>query len=226
MSSTREIVQSILDHLVRLLVSVEVEGLENIPMQGGVMIAANHLSRMDAPILLTLPVKREVVALMAEKYEKHWFFGWFGRTMGFIFIDRSKADFSAFRTAASALKNGLLLAIAPEGTRSKDRRMLEGKPGVILLAHKTGVPIIPASVVGTDVMLKKIFTLQRPKVKVRIGTGFTIPPLERERRDEQLQEWTDELMCRIAVMLPEDYHGFYSNHPRLKALMAEQPQKG
>lgn len=221
----RQIIQSILDHLVSLLVKVEVEGLENVPREGGVMIAANHLSRMDAPILLTLPFKREIVALMADKYEKHWFFGWFGRTMGFIFIDRSKADFTAFRAAATVLKNGKLLAIAPEGTRSKDRRMLEGKPGVILLANKTGVPVIPASVIGTDVMLGKILTFRRPVVRVRISKPFTIPALDRERRDEQLQEWTDELMCRIAVLLPESYHGFYSNHPRLKALLAEMPQE-
>jgi 1-acyl-sn-glycerol-3-phosphate acyltransferase len=224
MNRNRQIIQSIIRFLINHLVQVDVEGIENVPEQGGVIMAANHLSRMDAPTLVSLPVRKDAVALMADKYEKHWFFGWFGRTMNFIFIDRSKADFAAFRNAVTALKKGVALAVAPEGTRSKTASLNEGKPGIILLAYKSGVPIVPASVVGTETMLQKMLTLRHPRVVVRFGKPFMIPPLDRDRRDEQLQEWTDELMCRIAVMLPESYRGVYSNHPRLKALLAEPPQ--
>ena len=220
MIHNRQLIQSIIRFLINLLVNIRLEGLEHIPAAGSFLLAANHISRMDAPVLISLPLRPDITAFMADKYQNHWFFGWFGRTMKFIFIDRSKADFSAFRDAIEVMKNGIPLAIAPEGTRSPTGRMLEGKPGVILLAIKTGAPCIPAAVTGTDKILKGIFTLRRPTIKISFGHPLVIPPLEREERDRQLQKWTDELMCRIAAMLPAERHGFYADHPRLKELLA------
>jgi 1-acyl-sn-glycerol-3-phosphate acyltransferase len=223
MTRNRQIVQATIRFLINLLATIEIKGGENIPETGGFIMSANHLSRMDAPVLISLPLRPDVTAFLAEKYEKHWFFGWFGRTMGFIFIDRSKADFSALRKSIEAIKQGLPLAVAPEGTRSKTGSLNEGKPGVILIAVKSGAPIIPAAVVGTDSMLHKIFTFRHPKVSITFGKPMIIPPLERENRDEQMQAWLEELMCRIALMLPAEKRGFYADHPRLKELLATPP---
>jgi len=219
----RQVVQSTIRFLINLLSNFEVAGTENIPAQGGFLFAANHISRMDAPVFTSLPVRPDATAFLAEKYEKHWFFGWWGRTMKFIFIDRSRADMAALRGAVDVIKKGTPLAVAPEGTRSKTGSMNEGKPGVILLAFLAGVPIIPAGVTGTDTMLKKVFTLRRPTVRVVFGKPLVIPPLQRENRDEQMQYYLEELMCRIAALLPEEKRGFYASHPRLKELLANPP---
>jgi 1-acyl-sn-glycerol-3-phosphate acyltransferase len=224
MTRSRQIVQSTIRFLINLLANLEVEGIENVPLQGGFLLSANHTSRMDAPILISLPVRPDVTAFLAEKYEKHWFFGWFGRTMNFIFIDRSRADIAALRGAVDVLKKGTPLAIAPEGTRSKTGSMNEGKQGVILLAFLAGVPIIPAAVTGSDTMLKKVFTLRRPTVKIIFGKPMVIPPLRRDNREQQMQELLEDLMCRTAAMLPEDKRGFYADHPRLKELLAYPPE--
>ena len=216
MTRSRRIVQSTIRFIIRLLVNLEVEGMENVPLQGGFLMAANHVSRMDAPVLISLPVRPDITAFLAEKYEKHWFFGWFGRTMNFIFIDRSRADMGALRGAVKVIKNGTPLAIAPEGTRSITGSLNEGKQGVILLAFLAGVPIIPSAVTGTDSILKKVFTLHRPTVRVVFGKPMLIPPLQRENREQQMQELLEDLMCRIAAMLPPEKRGFYADHPRLK----------
>jgi len=219
----RQIVQSTVRFLINLLANLEVEGTENVPAEGGFLLSANHVSRMDAPVFTSLPVRPDATAFLAEKYEKHWFFGWWGHTMGFIFIDRSRADIGALRGAVDLIKKGTPVAVAPEGTRSKDGRMNEGKPGVILLAFLAGVPIIPAAVTGTDTMLKKVFTLRRPTVRVVFGKPMVIPPLQRENREAQMQQYLEELMCRIAAMLPEEKRGFYADHPRLKEILANSP---
>ena len=224
MTRSRRIVQSTIRFIIRLLVNLEVEGMENVPLQGGFLMAANHVSRMDAPVLISLPVRPDITAFLAEKYEKHWFFGWFGRTMNFIFIDRSRADMGALRGAVKVIKNGTPLAIAPEGTRSITGSLNEGKQGVILLAFLAGVPIIPSAVTGTDSILKKVFTLHRPTVRVVFGKPMLIPPLQRENREQQMQELLEDLMCRIAAMLPPEKRGFYADHPRLKEFLAHPPE--
>ena len=217
----RKTLQKIVDFILHTLSRVEYSGLENLPNEGGVIIATNHLSRLDIIVLYINPVRKDVTALIADKYEENWFFGWFTRTSEAIFLDRSKADFSAFRDAIAALKSGRALGIAPEGTRSEIGQLLEGKSGAVLLALKSNAPIVPVGIAGTDTAVAKMRRLGRPRIHARFGEAFQLPPLGRENRDEVLKQNTDEIMCRIAALLPEKYHGFYADHPRLKELLAE-----
>jgi 1-acyl-sn-glycerol-3-phosphate acyltransferase len=122
------------------------------------------------------------------------------------------------------MKEGNTLVIAPEGTRSRVGTLLEGKPGVSYLATKLNRPIVPVAICGTEdkVFWGNLKRLRRNHVIVRAGPAFTLPPLPRENREEVLRQYTDEIMCRIAVLLPEKYHGFYKNHPRLRELLAAQ----
>ena len=132
-----------------------------------------------------------------------------------IWIDRSKADFSAFRKAVDVIKQGHVIGIAPEGTRSRVGQMLEGKPGVLLLAGRAEVPIVPVGITGTEDMMKKILAFHRPKITVRFGKAFTLPPIPRDSRDEAMQQNTTEVMCQIAALLPENYRGFYQGFERV-----------
>jgi 1-acyl-sn-glycerol-3-phosphate acyltransferase len=216
----RDTLLKIVRFLMHSLTEVEFVGLEHLPTQGGVLVATNHLSRLDITTLFVIPTRPDITALVADKYKSYLLFGWFTRTAEGIFIDRSKADFTAFREAVSELRRGRALGIAPEGTRSETGGLLEGKPGTALLALKADVPIVPVGIYGTEDSVKKMLTLRRPKITATFGPPLHLPPLERENRDETLQRYNDEIMCRIAVLLPEKYRGFYRDHPLLRQMLS------
>jgi 1-acyl-sn-glycerol-3-phosphate acyltransferase len=212
----------LINWLMKHLTETEFIDQENIPDSGGVLIATNHMSRMDIPVLFTIPNRPEMTALVTTKYLKYPLIRWFIITAEGIWLDRDRADFGAFRAAISALEQGKALGIAPEGTRSKTGQMLEGKPGTALLAVLANVPIVPVAITGTIGAFKKTIALQRPHITARFGKVIPAPVLERGNRDEQLQTLTDEIMCQIALMMPENLRGYYADHPRLKELLREQ----
>jgi len=123
-----------------------------------------------------------------------------------------------------------VLVITPEGTRSKVGHLIEGKQGVSYLAAKLGYPILPAGITGSfdPLFFGQLKRLRRPRIMVNVGPAFNLAPLpsESQGRDEALKKDTDEIMCRIAVLLPEDYRGFYAQHPRLDELLKESPASG
>jgi 1-acyl-sn-glycerol-3-phosphate acyltransferase len=213
--------RSIINWLMKRLTISEFSGLENIPSSGGVLIACNHMSRMDIPLLFVTPNRPEMTALVTTKYLKYPLLRWFIVTAEGIWLDRDTADFSAFRKAVEALKMGKAVGIAPEGTRSTTASLLEGKPGTALLALRAGVPIIPTAIIGTEDSVEKLLHLKKPHIIARYGKPIIPPALDRNNREGQLEHLTTEIMCRIAAMLPEKYHGFYAGHPRLKQILAE-----
>jgi 1-acyl-sn-glycerol-3-phosphate acyltransferase len=164
-----------------------------------------------------------LVLLVGEKWEKLWIMRWLGRGLNFIFVDRYNPDLKAIREVITRMKHGEVLVITPEGTRSKVGYLIEGKSGVSYLAAKLDYPLVPVAISGTfdSDFFRQLKRLHRPHVVVRIGPSFTLPPLpsEAHSRDQALKADTDEIMCRIAALLPPEQHGFYAAHPRLKELL-------
>ena len=216
----RDRLQRLVRWLLRHLTDLEYQGLEHIPASGPLIVATNHLSRVDIPVLFNNPVRPDITALVTDKYRFHWFMQWFCESAEGIWIDRTRADFGAFREGMEVLKAGRTLGIAPEGTRSQTGVLLEGKPGTVLLALKAGCPIVPVAQWGTEKTFSELAKFRKAHITARFGPAFTFPPLDREKRDEQMQNYTTELMLRIAALLPEEYRGFYRDHPRLKEFLA------
>ncbi len=206
--------------LLHTLSHSEFLGSEYIPREGGVIITTNHLSQVDTPLLMMNPARPDITALVTDKYKKYAFMRWFVISAEGIWIDRTKADFSAFRAAIEALKKGQAVGIAPEGTRSINGELQQGKPGTILLALKAGVPIVPVGIHGTEGGVRRMFTLQYPRFTARFGKPFLLPPLERENREEAMQQMTDEIMCQIAALLPLKYRGYYADFSRVAEIEA------
>ncbi len=200
-------------------------GLENVPLTGGVLLACNHMSRMDIPVLFITPNRPKMTALVTTKYLKYPLLRWFIVTAEGIWLDRDTADFAAFRKAVKALDEGKALGISPEGTRSQTASLLEGKPGTALLALRAGVPIVPVALIGTEDAVEKMKRFKRPHITAEYGKPIYPEPLDHNQRDDQLQTLTEEIMCQIASMLPEKYHGFYKDHPRVKELMAAREKE-
>jgi 1-acyl-sn-glycerol-3-phosphate acyltransferase len=206
--------------VINLIARVEIQGAENIPSEGGFVIATNHLGRLDVALLF-YALEGDFILMIAEKYEHHWLFGPIGRAMNGIWMDRFKADVGAVRKVMRRMKAGGILVIAPEGTRSKTESMAEGKPGVAYLAMKAEVPIVPVGLVGTEdrVILEQLKHFKKSEIKIIVGESFNLPPIQSKNREEALKQYTDEIMCRIGALLPEKYRGVYTNHPRLKELL-------
>jgi len=125
------------------------------------------------------------------------------------------------KQALNTLKEGRLFAVAPEGTRSRTGTMIKGKEGVAYLAIKSGAPIIPGGISGTETMADDWRNLRKPKIKIQFGKPFTLPKLDPQNRAAQLEAGIDEIMCQIAALIPEKYHGVYAGYPRIGEIMEE-----
>ena len=206
----RKTLQRIVRFLINALTHTEFIDLDNIPAEGGLIIAINHLNYLDTPVLFTNPRRPDITALVTTKYQKNTLIKWFTETAEGIWINRDIADFSAIRKASKVLAEGLALGIAPEGTRSKNAKLQKGKPGTIMLAAKTKVPIVPVGITGTEDWSEKLLHLRKPRITIRFGKAFVIPEFKQGERSSDLKYWTEELMKRIAALLPEQYRGMYS----------------
>ena len=209
--------------LIKKLTKFQVLNAELIPPEGGLLMTSNHLSRLDLPLLMAMTDRTDLTAIVANKYEKKHFFKWILEKIGtIIWMDRESIDFSALREVLSCLRRGEVIGIAPEGTRSHGSvGLLEGKQGAAVMAAQTSVPILPVGIIGTDKIYEHWMKLRRPPVTIRAGKPYFLPEMDPSDRQSWLSENTDEIMCRIAALLPPEYRGFYADHPRLKELLAE-----
>jgi 1-acyl-sn-glycerol-3-phosphate acyltransferase len=218
-----KIFQKFFRFIVWLIADVEVIGMENVPDSTSFAIAANHIGRLDTEFVFAVLDRTDFILPVAEKYKENPFTRFVGYMMGVIWLDRFTTDFKAIREMMSRIKRGGVLVIAPEGTRSKTGELQEGKPGTAFLAAKANLAIVPVALSGTEdrVVVNNLKHFRRSHFKAMAGKSFVLPPLRKENRDEQLKEYTEEIMCRIAVLLPEDKRGFYASHPRVKELQAQ-----
>lgn len=207
--------------LFNIIARVDVTGYENLPKEGSFVIATNHLGMVDVPIAYYALDYWDMFVLIADKWQKVGLFRWVGNYFNFIFIDRYNSDIKALRQVISLMEKNNILVIAPEGTRSRTGALIEAKPGVSYLATKLNRPIVPVAITGTEdkALLGSLKKLRRAHITLTAGQAFTLPPLPRQNRDEALKQYTDEIMCRIAALLPEEYRGVYADHPRLKELL-------
>jgi 1-acyl-sn-glycerol-3-phosphate acyltransferase len=211
------IIRWLIRRIFNLIARLEVSGYEHLPREGSFVIATNHLGIVDVPLAFYALDRWDMFVMIGEKWGDVRLLRWIGKYFNFLFIDRFNPDIKALRN---------ILVIAPEGTRSRVGSLIEGKPGVSYLASKLSRPIVPVAITGTEdkVLFGNLKRLRRSRFKITAGPAFTLPPLPRENRDEVLKQYTDEIMCHIAALLPEKYRGVYANHPRLKELLATQQE--
>ena len=223
--------QRILRFLARLLLPimarVEIYGFDNIPaslMKAGFIFAPNHLGRLDTALLYYALDRDDLIMAVAEKYQNYFITRLLVRMMNGFFINRYEADARAVREILRRLQKGDYLAMAPEGTRSKTGGLQEGRLGVAFFASRAGVPVIPVGVTGTEdrVIIDNLRHFRRGHITVTVGKPFILAPVRGPNREEKLKEYTEDIMCRIAALLPESYRGVYADHPLLKQYLAEQ----
>ena len=197
-------VRSIVRFVMNLIARVEVYGMENLP-EGNLILASNHLGRLDTAVLLYALDREDIVMPIAEKYKNHPLFGMLGRSVNAIWLNRFEADYAALREILRRMEQGGLMVIAPEGTRSKTEALQEGKPGVAFLASKSGYPVIPVAATGTEdrLVLENLKHFRRSRITARIGEPFHVEIPKGRGREQAMRADTDEIMCRLAALLPE-----------------------
>ena len=217
----RNFIRWLIRRIFNLIARVEVRGYENLPKAGSFIITTNHLGIVDVPIAFYALDRWDMFVMIGEKWQNVGLFRWVGKYFNFVFIDRFNPDIKTLRKVISLMQANNILVIAPEGTRSRTGALIEAKPGASYLAAKLNRPIVPVGITGTEdqALLGNLKKLRRGYITVTAGPVFTLPPLPRENRDEALKQYTDEIMCHIAALLPEKYRGLYANHSRLKELL-------
>jgi len=205
---------------MKLIADIEISGIEKLP-EGNVIVAANHLGRLDTAVLLCILDREDIIMPVAEKYKNHLFYGAIGRAANAVWLNRFEADYSAFRQILERMKHGGILVIAPEGTRSKTEALQEAKMGVAFLASKSGYPVLPVAVTGTEdrVILENLRRFRRSRITATAAELIHIDIPKGKGREEAMRQATNEIMCQIAARLPEKYRGVYADHPRLKQLL-------
>jgi 1-acyl-sn-glycerol-3-phosphate acyltransferase len=207
--------------LVQLaLAKVVVTGKENIPGEGPFLVTTNHMSVADTPLLFVSFPTQEWRFFAGEKWQDHWLWGPMMGWLGAIYIDRNEVDRRAIQEALTAVEQGAVFGLAPEGKRSKIGKMQEAKTGAAYLASRGNVPIVPVGIVNSDILFDNVRCLKRATVEVHIGEPYYLPDLGRRARSADLDAYTRLIMVKIAALLPERYHGVYRDTPALEALLA------
>lgn len=212
------IMRWIIGGLMRLLYRYEVKGQENLPAHGPMILAVNHLHLFD-PGAVMPAVPHKIVTLAADKYMHHPILGGLLRAAGVIFVRRGEVDRQALQACLDVLKRGWVLAVAPEGTRSKTGGLQRAKPGIAYLALRTNATIVPIAFWGVE-RIGDWKRLKRPSCHVVIGRPFRLPQPAGKATTDQLQELADAIMVRIGLMLPPSYRGVYAE--RIAAVEAGQ----
>lgn len=182
-----------------------------MPRQGPMILIGNHVNFLDAPVGWTYLYPRKIISLVKKETFETPFLRFLFNTWGSIPIDRGTADFQALNKATNVLNQGHFFAIAPEGTRTNDGRLIQAHTGVVVIALKSKAPIMPIVQHGGEKFSENIKKLRRTKITMQVGAPFMICPSSTYPGKKERQLIADEIMYQIAELLPAEYRGYYSD---------------
>ena len=200
---------AIIGGFCRLFFGLRVEGVERIPRSGAFIVVANHCSNLDPPMLgwATGHQVGRIVHFMAKIEMRGWpVIGWLATQSGVYFVRRGEGDRAAQRFSLEALADGLPIAVFPEGTRSRDGRMRDFKDGAAYLALRSGAPVLPVGISGSQGMFPGRSRLpHRTRVTIRIGEPISLSDGTSGRVDRGLLATaTARLRAAVAELLPPE----------------------
>lgn len=210
MNLAGQIVTTVIYRILRIACKVDSHELDKIPLKGPYIIAINHTNFLEVPMTYTHLLPRKVIGIAKKETWRSGFLKWIANTWEGISVDREGYSIDTFRKSMKVLKNGCFLVIAPEGTRSHDGKLRMGKPGIISIALRSKVPIIPVVHFGGEHFGKNMKSFRRTKFTFKVGTPIILHPDCKADQDKR-KYFTDQLMYRLAELLPEEYRGVYSD---------------
>lgn len=209
----RRFAQGFLRLVLSLLTKFEIHGRANIPPHGPLIVVFNHLAHADAFVMIAaMPYPVEPIGLVDLLSVPVT--GQALRAYGIIPVHRDQVDRRVVQRALAVLQAGDVLLLAPEARQSVTGALERARTGAAYLAMRSGAPVLPVAVTGTEKIVDDLKHLRRPRLTATIGVPFTLSQYEasgRPRR-ERRREAADEIMIRIARMLPPEYRGVYREH--------------
>lgn len=193
--------------ILKIVARIDLQGLEQVPPSGALVVVTNHLSSFDTLSIIGLAPVRQGTAFGAIEHRSDFIVGWALDKFGLIWVRRGEADRAAVKIALDELKAGTAVGVAIEGTRSRTGGLLPGKPGAAYLANRANVPIVPVTIWGTEQVTRNLKRLRRSAIHIRIGPVIRLP--EGRATAAQLDAYTDQIMVAMARTLPPEYRGVY-----------------
>lgn len=173
--------------------TLEVKGLDNLPSSGPLIVASNHISFWDGPLLVWIAGPQRYMRFLTKaELFRYPLVGWYLRAIGLVPLERASGDVRAIRRAVELLKGGAVLGVFPEGTRSKDGKPGKPRPGVGFLARESGAAVAVARVMNTDKLLRF------QPLEVRFGEVLRFPQTQGGRRE--CEDFSRQVMDRVASL--------------------------
>ncbi len=197
--------------LIALLCRVDDAQIARVPAAGPLILVTNHVNFLEIPVLHSRLRPRRVIGLAKAEAWENRLLGWLFDLWGAIPVRRGETDLGALRKCLEVLESGGILAIAPEGTRSRDGRLQRGHSGVVTLALRSGAPILPLAFYGGEKLGANLRRLRRTPFHIVVGEPFSLTSGEERVTQERRREMADEIMHRLAALLPPAYRGVYAD---------------
>jgi 1-acyl-sn-glycerol-3-phosphate acyltransferase len=208
---TEQVTNLAIKGITAALCRVEAGQLSHVPAQGPLIIVTNHVNFLEVPVIYTRLTPRPMTAFAKIETWDSAFLGWLFDVWDIIPIRRGEPDKTAVKRGLQALKDGYILTISPEGTRSNDGRLLRGHPGVVMIALLSDAPLLPLVHYGHENYQQSLRRFRRSDFHTVVGHPFTLDKCNEKVTKEVRQKMVDEIMYQLAALLPPDYRGEYTD---------------
>ena len=192
-----------------ILCRIDAPDLHKIPQRGPMIVISNHTGQLEVAVFFGQLQPRPITGWAKMEAWDNAFLNWLFTLWGLIPVRRGEGDMSALRKALKALEEGYLFGIAPEGTRNKTGRLKRAHPGAVMLATHSGATILPVAHWGGENFLSNLPRFKRTDFHIRVGKPFRLALEGVKMTREVRQQIADEMMIRLAELLPPAYHGEY-----------------
>ncbi len=211
MSLAQHFLVTLFRGLTGILYRIDDAELERVPTQGPMILVTNHIHIFEIPVIYSRLQPRPVHGLVLASRWKNPFVAWGLNACGTIPLERGGINLDGQRRALNTLKAGDFLIIAPEGTRSSNAQLQYGHQGIVPLALKSGAPLLPVAYYGGERYKENLKRLRRTDFHLAVGTPFRLVADGIPLTNEVRQQMVDEVMYRLAAILPEMYRGKYAH---------------
>jgi 1-acyl-sn-glycerol-3-phosphate acyltransferase len=193
----------------RVVCRINPDDFKKIPVDGPMILVGNHINFLEVPVVIPHIDHPNVIGVSKRESWKNPLFNFLFNQWNIIPIDRGLVDREAFRLMEEALKQNRVIAISPEGTRSKTGKLLQGKPGVVAIAVRSDAPLLPVAFYGYENFWQNLKRFRKTDFRVVVGNPFKLNMQGQALSRDVRQEVTDEIMYKIAEILPAYYRGYY-----------------
>jgi len=208
-TTTERVTNVAVKGLTTLLCKVDAHQLARVPEKGPLFIVTNHINFLEAPVIYTRLTPRPVTGYSKIESWDSAFVGWLFDVWGIIPIHRGEADKTAIKAGLKALKDGYILTIAPEGTRSYDGRLLRGQPGVVMLALRSNAPLLPVAHYGHQNYKQDFRKLRRAPITTVVGHPFKLDKGDQKKKSpvKSVRRWWMKLCISWLPYSPKNIVG-------------------